>query len=172
MFNQFSQRRAFTPQTPQRPLPGQSPAASSSTPGSFGAQIKPGFMQSTPTSGAQPFSRPSRIKPDAFGQMSPQNQRAALYEQARQQQANEGRFQDPRTMSAALPGGLTERQQREFKMLQRADPLAAHQQLMDYQRNADIRYNKPQPGPGAQPPAGSGLAYRSNPKGPRPRFRA
>lgn len=142
---------------------------------SYGAQIRPDFMRpSSPSSSSQQGpTRMVRIKPDAFGQMSPQSQRAALFDQARQQMAQTRQmgYQSVRNPSAALPGGLTERQRADFQLLQRTDPVAAQQQLMNYQRTADIRYNKPQP---ASPPPG-GLTYRSTPanfNGPRPRFGA
>jgi hypothetical protein len=156
-------------------MPGQSPATGGSAKSSFAPQIKPDFMQSSAQNNgnSSTFSRTTRTSTDAFGQMSPQSQRAALFDQARQQmtQANQLNYQHLRNPSAALPGGLTERQRTDFKMLQRTDPAAAQKQLMNYQRTSDIRYNKPMPG--AQPPAGP--AYHrppSNPTGPRPRFGA
>lgn len=174
MFNQFGQSRPFTPQTPQRPLAGQTPSASNSSfQASYGAQITPDFMRPSSTAPSQQGpTRMARIKPDSFGQMSPQNQRAALYDQARQQatQAHQTNYQTLRNPSSALPGGLTERQKADFQLLQRTNPVAAQQQLAQYQRTADIRYNKPQPG-GTQSPAGPN--YRSTPtnfNGPRPRF--
>ncbi len=173
MFNRFGQPRPFTPSTPQRPLPGQSPTVSSgSTPNSYGSQIKPDFMQpSSPTGDGQSgFSRPSRVKQDAFSQTAPQSQRSALYEQARQQMT-QSRYQNPRNLSTALPGGLSEKQRMDFKMLERSNPAAAEKQLLSYQNTSDIRYNKPQIGPAAQPPAGP--TYHRPPtsfNGPRGRF--
>jgi hypothetical protein len=111
-----------------------------------------------------------RIKPDNFQSMSPQSQRAALFDQARQQmtEMHQASYQTQRNPSSALPGGLTEKQRMEFSMLQRSDPLAAQAKLQQYQRASDIRYNKP--GTTPQPPAGSGLTYRRPPtsfNGPR-----
>lgn len=117
----------------------------------------------------------NRIQPDAYGQMAPQSQRAALYDQARQQtkQAYQANYERMRNPSGALPGGLSEKQRMDFQMLQRTNPAAAQQQLLKYQRTADIRYNKPVSGPSTTPPAGP--TNRSNPtnfNGPRPRFGA
>jgi hypothetical protein len=174
MFNQFNQRRPFTPNTPSRPASVQPTTSSQAQ--SFKAQIKPDFMgsSSSTSSGAASFTKPARIKPDDFQRMSPQSQRAALFDQARQQatQAHQSNYQTLRNPSSALPGGLSEKQRMDFAMLQRTDPLAAQKQLQQYQRTSDIRYNKP----GTitpQPPAGSGLTYRrppSNPSGPRHTF--
>jgi hypothetical protein len=116
-----------------------------------------------------------RIKPDAFQGMTPQGQRAALFDQARQQtrQAHEVNYQTLRNPSSALPGGLSEKQRMEFQMLQRSDPQAAQAKLQQYQQTADIRYNKP--GATPQPPASSGLTYRrppGKPSGPRRTFGA
>lgn len=177
MFNQFNQRRPFTPVPPSRPVPAQ-PATGGSTSGSFGANIKPDFMQrsSTQSGAGQPGAgRMQRIKPDAFQGMTPQGQRAALFDQARQQaqQAHEANYQTLRNPSSALPGGLSEKQRMDFKMLERTNPAAAQAQLQQYQRTSDIRYNKP--GTTPQPPAGSGLTYRrspGNPSGPRRTFGA
>lgn len=174
----FNQRRAFTPSTPSRPISAQpSAGTSNSSSGGFSAQIRPDFMQRSGQAGAQQSpsgpSRMQRIKPDSFQSMTPQSQRAALFDQARQQatqdrQMNYGTLRNP---SSALPGGLTEKQRMEFSMLQRSDPLAAQAKLQQYQRTSDIRYNKP--GITPQPPAGSGLTYRrppGNTSGPRRTF--
>ncbi len=173
MFNQFNQRRPFTPTTPPRQAPVQ-PAANAPAQ-SFKAQIKPDFMgsSSSTSSGTASFAKPARIKPDDFQRMSPQSQRAALFDQARQQatQAHQSNYQTLRNPSAALPGGLSEKQRMDFQMLQRTDSMAAQQQLQQYQRTADIRYNKP--GTTPQPPTSSGLTYRrppSNPSSPRRTF--
>ena len=170
MFNQFNQRRPLTPNTPSRPASAQ-PAANSQTQ-SFKAQIKPDFMgsSSSTSSGTASFAKPARIKPDDFQRMSPQSQRAALFDQARQQatQAHQSNHQTLRNPSSALPGGLSEKQRMDFAMLQRTDPLAAQKQLQQYQHTSDIRYNKP--GTTPQPPASSGLTYRRPPtsfNGPR-----
>ena len=95
--------------------------------------------------------------------MSPQSQRAALFDQARLQatqdrQMTYGTLREP---SSALPGGLSEKQRMDFAMLQRTDPLAAQKQLQQYQRTSDIRYNKP--GATPQQPTSSGLTYRRPP---------
>ena len=184
MFNQFGQQRRFTPSTPPKPLPGQSAAPSAGS-SSFSQQIRPDFAtQANPTSASMPgpaqtnditAARMTRTQADAFQRMSPQSQRAALYDQARQQsnRSYQMNYQQMRDPSSMLPGGLSERQRMDFQMLQRTNPAAAQQQLLDYQRTSDIRYNKPQPGTGGLPPAGP--TYRrppSNPTGPRPRFSA
>jgi hypothetical protein len=170
MFNQFSQKRPFTPSAPTRQVSGQPAASSSGAGSSFGAQIRPDFMQRSPATGSggglQPSSRMQRIKPDNFQRMTPQGQRAALFDQARQQnkEAYQTNYQTLGNPGSALPGGLSEKQRMDFAMLQRTNPLAAQQQLQQYQRTADIRYNKP--GTTPQPPAGSGLTYRRPPGGP------
>lgn len=173
MFNQFNQRRPFTPTTPPRQAPVQ-PAANAPAQ-SFKAQIKPDFMgsSSSTSSGTASFAKPARIKPDDFQRMSPQSQRAALFDQARQQatQAHQSNYQTLRNPSSALPGGLSEKQRMDFAMLQRTDPLAAQKQLQQYQRTSDIRYNKP--GTTPQPPTSSGLTYHRPPtsfNGPRRPF--
>ncbi|QQS19003.1 hypothetical protein IPL68_03045 [Candidatus Saccharibacteria bacterium] len=178
MFNQFGQRRPFTPTTPARPLGGQPPAgAQTASNGSFGAQIKPDFMQRSGQAGNQQSaagpSRMQRIKPDDFQKLSINSQRAALFDQARQQaaQAHQASYQTLRNPSVALPGGLSEKQRMDFKMLQRTDPMAAQAKLQQYQRTADIRYNKP--GVAPKPAPGSGLTYHrppSNPTGPSRSF--
>jgi len=131
------------------------------------ANIKPDFLHAKPNKPNQQATSPA----PGFETMSPQNQRAALFEQARQQVSGESRtnFQHMRDMSTALPGGLTEKQRTDFKMLQRTNPAAAEQQLISYQRNADARYNKPS----ATPQKPNGTVNRrppSNFNGPRPRF--
>ncbi len=189
MFNQFGRSR-HSPASPygsasfgQRPQPAQptgQPAAKP-TNSPMNAQYKPDFLH--PSNGSTPSgqaagnlpspARSQRIKTDTFGSLRPQDQRAALFDQARQQmsQANQLGYEQLRNPSAALPGGLTERQRADFKMLQRADPAAAQKQLMNYQRTSDIRYNKPQSAP--LPPSGP-MNHRppSNFNGPRPRFGA
>lgn len=171
MFNQFSNRRPFTPSNQPQRRPAQPPQPSRQGNSQFSAQIRPGFMQpvSQPTTGTTGgFNRPSRIKPDEFQSMGPQHQRAALYEQARQQSFQQA-YQPHHTLNAALPGGLSKQQIADFRMLERTNPLAAQAQLQNYQRNADIRYNKPT----AQPPQSPGLTYRrppSNFQGPRRSF--
>ncbi len=180
MFNQFGRPRP-NPANPygsasfgQKPQPTAKPIGNP-----VNAQYKPDFLRPsnvTNPSGQAPVNQSSpnrlqRIKPDAFGSQAPQSQRAALFDQARQQisQTNQLSYEHLRNPSAALPGGLTERQRAEFKMLQRSDPAAAQKQLMNYQRTADIRYNKPQAPP--LPPSGS-ANHRppSNFSGPRPHF--
>ncbi len=112
-----------------------------------------------------------RTQADNFSRLSPQSQRAALFDQARQQASQQGRFLDPRNLGAALPGGLTEKQRMDFMSLQRTNPQAAEKQLLSYQRNADIRYNKPTASP--QPPAGPTYHRPStNYGGPRRSFGA
>lgn len=145
-------------------------------PGSFSPQIKPDFMNPAAASTGSRTAgstQPGRSRTDAFGHMKPQDQRAALYDQARQQQRQQlqTRFHDSHSVNAALPGGLTQKQRMEFGMLRRTDPLAAQKQLDTYQMNADIRYNKPMPGAAVQPD--SGLTYRRPPtnfNGPRRSF--
>lgn len=106
----------------------------------------------------------SRIKPDGYQSMSAQDQRTALYDQARQQ-TKDYAYQTPLDVAlSALPAGLSERQRMDFDALRRTDPLAAQKQLQQYQRTADIRYNKP--GTPPPPTAGSGLTYRRPPGGP------
>ncbi len=184
MFNQFGHPRP-NPINPygsasfgQKPQPTTQPTANPMG-NSVNAQYKPDFLHTsngTNPSGQATVNQPSpnrlqRIKPDAFGSQTPQAQRAALFDQARQQmsQANRLGYEQLRNPSAALPGGLTERQRADFKMLQRTDPAAAQKQLMNYQRTADIRYNKPQSAP--LPPSGPvGHRPPSNFNGPRPRF--
>ena len=181
MFNQFGRPRP-NPANPygsagfgQKPQPATQPAGKP-IPDSVNAQYKPDFLPVTDpsrqASANQPGSnRLQRIKPDVFGSQTPQAQRAALFDQARQQmnQTNQLGYRQLRDLSSALPGGLTERQRTEFKMLQRSDPVAAHNQLMQYQRTADIRHNKPQPTP--LPPSGPvNRRLPSNFNGPRPRF--
>jgi len=132
------------------------------------ANVKPDFLRQTGR--AQPGQSTTSQVP-GFEAMSPQDQRAALFEQARQQVSGESRtnFQHMRDMSTALPGGLTEKQRTDFKMLQRTNPAAAEQQLINYQRNADARYNKPSVSP--QKPSGTvNRRPPSNFSGPRPRF--
>lgn len=169
MFNQFSQHRPFSPSNQPRRAPGKPFVSGSNSQGSFSAQIRPDFMKPQQQSGGatQPVSvRKSRIKPDAFQSISPQSQRAALFDQARQQaaQLHQANYQTMRNPSSALPGGLSEKQRMDLAMLQRTNPLAAQAQLQQYQRNADIRYNKP----GVKPPStpGAGLTYRRPPGGP------
>lgn len=89
-----------------------------------------------------------------------------MFDQARQQtkEAHQTNYQTLRNPSSALPGGLSEKQRMDFAMLQRTNPLAAQAQLQQYQRTADIRYNKP--GVAPKPPAGTGLTYRRPPGGP------
>ncbi len=173
MFNQ-SGRNAFSPSNQPRRLPGQ-PGSTSSASNSFSAQIRPDFIKPSGQSGTQPGSSThmARIKPDDFQRMNPATQRAALFDQARQQatQARQISYGTLRNPSSALPGGLSEKQRMDFAMLQRTDPLAAQKQLQQYQRTSDIRYNKP--GTTPQPRTGSGLTYRrppSNPSGPRRTF--
>lgn len=177
MFNQ-SGRNAYSPSNQPRRTPAQPTPSNYRNSNDFAAQIRPDFMKpSSPSSasgGLQPASRMQRIKPDNFQSMTPQSQRAALFDQARLQaaQINKATYQTQRTPSSALPGGLTEKQTREFQMLQRTDPMAAQAKLQQYQNNADIRYNKP----GTAPPAtGSGLTYKRPPtsfNGPRKSFGA
>lgn len=182
MFNQFNQRRQFTPSTPARPLPGQAAGATNSS-GSFSHQIRPDFVSQAKPSPTRPTrqaqtnditaARMTRTQADSFQRLSPQSQRAALFDQARQQnqQMHQMNYQSMHDPSALLPGGLTKQQQTDFQMLQRSNPAAAQQQLLQYQRNADIRYNKPAQSPGGLPPAGP--TYRrpsSNPTGPRRSF--
>lgn len=182
MFNQFNQRRQFTPSTPARPLPGQSVGPTNNS-GSFSHQIRPDFArQAKPSSTGQmrqtqtndiTAARMTRTQADSFQRLSPQSQRAALFDQARQQnqQMHQMNYQAMRDPGAMLPGGLSERQRADFQMLQRSNPAAAQQQLLQYQRNADIRYNKPAPNAGGLPPAGP--TYRrppSNQNGPRRSF--
>lgn len=181
MFNQFGRARPNpinpygSPGSRQRPQLSQ-PAQSQGQQDSHGAEYKPDFLH--PLSTARPSteqaapSRMQRIKPDTFGSLAPQDQRAALFDQARQQMSQSSRlgYQLLRDPSSMLPGGLTERQRSDFKMLQRTDPAAAQKQLLQYQRTSDIRYNKPLSG-GSQPPAGP--TYHRPPanfNGPRPRF--
>lgn len=181
MFNQFGRARPNPAnpygssgfgQSPRPTQPAQTQGQSLSK-----AQYKPDFLhlsnptQQSATDQAAP-SHMQRIKPDTFGSLAPQDQRAALFDQARQQmsQANRLGYQQLRDPSSALPGGLTERQRTDFKMLQRTDPAAAQKQLAQYQRTSDIRYNKPLSA-GAQPPTGP--TYHRPPtnfNGPRPRF--
>ena len=186
MFNQFGRPRP-NPASPygsasfgQKPQPMGQPAAKQPN-STINAQYKPDFLHPSnesnpsgqPTGNLPSSTRPQRIKADAFGSMRPQDQRAALFDQARQQmgQASQMGYQQLRDPSSALPGGLTERQRADFKMLQRADPAAAQKQLMNYQRTSDIRYNKPQST--SQPPS-SPANHRppSNFNGPRPHFGA
>ncbi|PID30890.1 hypothetical protein CSA80_00025 [Candidatus Saccharibacteria bacterium] len=179
MFNQFGQHRPFTPNAASRSQPRQSTAAPSgaASNNSFTPHIKPDFMPATSSSASSSssaYSRPTRIKPDEFQRLSPQAQRAALFNQAREQtaQARQVSYQTLRNPSSALPGGLTESQRRDFQMLQRSNPIAAQKQLEHYQRTADIRYNKPGTTP-QQPSAGSGLTYHrppGRPTGPRRSF--
>ena len=167
----------------QKPQPLQPISSPATTPRSNtnSAQYKPDFLHSSNAmdSSAQPAnnqsspSRMQRIKPDAFGSLAPQDQRTALFNQAKQQVKDtyQASYQQMRNPSAALPGGLSERQRADFKMLQRTDPVAAQKQLMNYQRTSDIRYNKPQSAP--QPPSGStNNRPPANFNGPRPRFGA
>lgn len=136
-------------------------------------QYKPDFLHASNTTAPSSPAHMQRIKSDAFGSLTPQDQRTALFDQARQQmgQARQLGYQQLRDPSSALPGGLTERQRTDFKMLQRTDPAAAQKQLMSYQRTSDIRYNKPQSAP--LPPS-SPVNHRppSNFNGPRPHFGA
>ncbi|QQS69076.1 hypothetical protein IPP75_04085 [Candidatus Saccharibacteria bacterium] len=172
MFNQ-SGRNAFSPSNQPRRMPSQPSPASSTTKG-FGAQIRPDFMQaSRPSATGQPPAHMQRIKSDGFQTMSPQSQRAALFDQARQQakQSFQSNYQSHTGVSGPLPGGLTERQRMDFETLKRTNPLAAEKQLQIYQQNSDIRYNKP--GTTPQPPTSSGLTYRRPPtsfNGPRRPF--
>jgi|JI6StandDraft_1071083.scaffolds.fasta_scaffold01674_10 hypothetical protein len=169
MFNQFGQARKFTPQTPSRPIPGQT-AATTGSPSGFSPQIRPDFSFSAQHTNAQPSGPARRIQPDTLTSLSPQSQRAALYDQARQQAQQESLFTDPRTkLSDMLPGGLTERQRADFKTLQITNPQAALKQLETYNRTSDIRYNKPNPGAQTAPTQN----FRRPPtnfSGPRPRF--
>lgn len=168
MFNQFGQQRPFTPKTSPRPLPGQT--NQSTTPSSFTPQIRPDFSTSQGSTNSQSAYPMRRIQPDAHGSLSPQSQRAALYDQARAQASREASFTDPRTkLSDMLPGGLTERQCADFKTLQITNPQAALKQLETYNRTSDIRYNKPNPGAQTAPTQN----FRRPPtnfSGPRPRF--
>lgn len=167
MFNRFGRSRP-TPfgSNGSQPQTGQ--------PSTNAAQYKPDFLHPSGATNAPKQTgptRPQRIKPDAFSALTPQGQRAALHEQARQQlsRASQLSYEQLRDPSLALPGGLSERQRADFKMLQRTDPMAAHMQLMDYHRTSDIRYNKPTPAP--QP--SSGPVNRRPPanfNGPRPHF--
>lgn len=175
MFNQFNNRRPFTPSTSARPLPGQGgPLGSSGATNSFGSQIRPTFLptNSPSANSTQPAGPARRIQPDGYTSMTPQAQRAALFDQARQQSAHQARFVDPRTnLSSALPGGLTLKQRMDFETLRRTDPLAAQKQLYTYQRNSDVRHNKPTAS--CQPPAGPSY-HRPSPNfnGPRRSFGA
>jgi hypothetical protein len=165
MFNQFSQARKFTPQTPSRPIPGQT-AAPTGSPSSFSPQIRPDFSFSAQHTNAQPSGPARRIQPDTHASLSPQSQRAALYDQARQQAQQESRFTDPRTkLSDMLPGGLTEKQRMDFKTLQITNPNAALEQLRAYHQTSDIRYNRPSSG--TTPPNTTFRRPPSNLSGPR-----
>ena len=190
MFNQYGRSRPNPAgaygssgfgQKPQPARPTNQPAVTPAN-SPIRGQYKPDFLPASNATGssAQPTNDPSnpahlqRIKPDAFGKLAPQDQRAALFDQARRQQmsqANQLNYQQLRDPSAALPGGLTTKQRADFKMLQRTNPAAAQKQLMNYQRTSDIRYNKPQSAP--QPPSGpSNYHPPSNFNGPRPHFGA
>ncbi|MCA9318593.1 hypothetical protein KDA06_03045 [Candidatus Saccharibacteria bacterium] len=115
------------------------PQPSSNPLGNSADAIRPSFL---PRSAATVTSQPN-----SFAQMSPMSQRAALYDQARHQAVQQARFSDPRAnLSSMLPGGLTERQRMDFESLRRTNPIAAQKQLDLYQRNADIRYNRPASG--------------------------
>ncbi|QQS20250.1 hypothetical protein IPL85_02260 [Candidatus Saccharibacteria bacterium] len=166
MFNQFGQQRSKTPGNQPRRVPSNAGAPNSSTRNSFSAQIRPDFLHPSPSAGsvrAQSTNRMQRIKPDDFQRLTPSAQRAALFDQAHQHttQARQMHYGTLRNPSLALPGGLSEQQHRDFKMLQRIDPVAAQNKLMHYHHTADVRYNKP--GTTPKPPAGSGLTYRRPP---------
>ncbi len=165
MFNQTG-RNAFSPSNQPRPIPVPT-GTPSQTPPSSGAQIRPDFIQRTQisnqSSAPTSSSRIQRIKPDEFQRLSPNKQRAALFDQAREQSkaAFQSNYQTLRNPSSSLPGGLSEKQRMDFQMLQRSDPIAAQAKLQQYQRTADIRYNKP--GTVPPPAAGAGLTYRRPP---------
>ena len=146
-------------QNTHRPQPASAPQGASRL--GNNSFIRPSFLPLAST--------PTPSQPSSFAQMNPKSQRAALYDQARQQASQQLRATDPRTkLSSMLPGGLTERQRMDFDALQRTNPAAAQRQLDAYQRNADIRYNRPTPG--AQPPASPGVTRPTNFNGPRRSF--
>ncbi len=159
-----NQRRPFIPSQPAHTAGSQAlPTSNTHASGAFGAQIKPSFIPNpSPSSQTPSASRMQRTQPDTFNTLSPQGQRAALYDQARQQASSQATYQALRNPASALPAGLTKRQRADFTMLSRTNPLAAQAQLQQYQRTADIRYNKP----GSPPPASPGLTHRRPPGGP------
>lgn len=167
MFSQYGSRKPFNPGLPQQS--GQ-PTSNQGSRSSFSHQIRPDFMQPTQQQNSGSPQSPApirRVQQDHFQRLSPESQRAALYDHARQQM-NLGRQPAPRDLTSALPGGLTQRQRMDFDMLRRTNPQAAEQQLLHYQRTADIRHNKPTTGPSTPPPAGP--TYRKPPtnlNGPR-----
>ncbi len=157
MYNQFGPRRPQNTNTPQT-TPSTPPLQDT-----MRAQIGPDFLKKpTQPNGVSSPARMSRIATNGFGRMNPKDQRSALFQQARDQIKNP---------SLALPGGLSERQRMDFEMLKRTDPVAAERTLMNYQKNADIRYNRPTPGV----PPGAGITTNRPPtnfNGPRRSFGA
>ncbi|MBL8121613.1 hypothetical protein JNM87_02610 [Candidatus Saccharibacteria bacterium] len=173
MFSQYGQRRPFNPATPVQPG-GTTGGSTGNSNSSY--QIRPDFAgqpQQQSNSGQGSPGPMRRIQQDAYQQMSPQSQRSALFDTARQNVQYERQIQMSNPMgiqNSALPGGLTERQRMDFDALRRTNPQAAQQQLLKYQRNADIRYNKPTTGPATPPPGPTHRQPPTNFNGPNRTF--